>query len=97
HKIISLMIGLVVGFVLMGVAYYAQVSVDMRMAQVEQRGQAGSELLTQLEAGREQMARNLQFWQNSGDSGQLRLYQQNLDSFRQHLDQLGAVDPRYVN
>lgn len=45
HKISSLMIGLIVGFVLMGVAYYAQISVDIKQEKTQQQFQQAEQSL----------------------------------------------------
>lgn len=45
HKISSLMIGLIVGFVLMGVAYYAQISVDIKQERTRQQFQQAEQSL----------------------------------------------------
>ncbi len=45
HKISSLMIGLIVGFVLMGVAYYAQISVDIKQERTHQQFQQAEQSL----------------------------------------------------
>lgn len=37
HKISSLMLGLIVGFILMGVAYYAQISADIKQKSLDQQ------------------------------------------------------------
>ncbi len=97
HKIISLMIGLVMGFVLMGVAYYAQISADIKVAEVNQQGDTANQLLDQLQQSAAAMSQSAIAWHTTGETRQLNAHQSEYSLFEQHIAALGGMDMRYVN
>lgn len=97
HKIISLMIGLVMGFVLMGVAYYAQVSVEIRMQDYRSQLQEGEQLISQLRQSRMEMSQVAYAWGDGSDSDHRLQLQGLYESMQENVKELGAMDYRYVD
>lgn len=67
HKISSLMIGLIVGFVLMGVAYYAQISVDIKQERTQQQFQLAEQSLNDVARAHHQLKGLLLTTMQSGE------------------------------
>lgn len=97
HKISSLMIGLVVGFVMMGVAYYAQIATEMRSEDIQQQRASTHSQLEQLEANFEQRLSAINRWFTTGDPAALERREVLLENANTLLNQLGERDPRFVN
>lgn len=97
HKISSLMIGLVVGFVMMGVAYYAQIATDLRMQDIEQQRQFGSEQTDQLSNHFQQQHQSLTRWIDAGDPQALAQYETQQEQVSETFAALRNRDPRFVN
>jgi len=97
HKISSLMIGLIVGFILMGVAYYAQISTDIKQAATQAQYQQSLQLLDRIEDVQQSVTESLQ--SVAGQSGEVRMAA--LDRFSQTMDtalsELSQVDYRFLS
>lgn len=97
HKISSLMIGLIVGFVLMGVAYYAQMSVDIRQSKTEQQfGQAELLLEGVLQSHTNIKIQLMDFLQ-TGKAETLEALQVASEQLQQSLDALAKMDFRFYS
>ncbi|WP_347332130.1 methyl-accepting chemotaxis protein [Marinimicrobium locisalis] len=97
HKISSLMIGLVVGFVMMGVAYYAQIATEIRTEDIQQQRASTQAQLQQLEANFEQRRNLVNRWRTTGDPSVLERREALLENAQVLLSQLAERDPRFVN
>lgn len=97
HKISSLMIGLIVGFVLMGVAYYAQISVDIKQTKIQQQfGQAELLLDSVLRSHTDLKARLIALLQ-TGSAEEREALVVASAGLQQALDALGKVDFRFYS
>lgn len=97
HKISSLMIGLIVGFVLMGVAYYAQISVDIKQAKTRQQFQQAEQSLdTTLQAHANLKNQLLNALQDS-DGQDAQALQDARQQVQQALDAMTKVDFRFYS
>lgn len=97
HKISSLMIGLVVGFVMMGVAYYAQIATEMRSEDIQQQRASTQSQLEQLDANFEQRLSAVDRWFTTGETSALERRDTLLAEANTLLSELGERDPRFVN
>lgn len=97
HKISSLMIGLVVGFVMMGVAYYAQIATDLRMQEIERQRQTGLEQIEQLELDFQQQQQAAQQWTRTGNASALSQYETLQEQVSETFTALRNRDSRFVN
>lgn len=97
HKISSLMIGLIVGFVLMGVAYYAQISVDIKQSKTEQQFGQAELLLERVLQSHQGVKNQLMEFLQSGQAEKLEALQVASEQLQQSLDALGKVDFRFYS
>lgn len=97
HKITSLMIGLVVGFLLMAVAYYAQIVADKTIADANSHFNIIDQIISQnLSAGAEIRA-TMPNYVDSGDEKTLFYYRVGKARINESLNQLGGMGMRYTN
>lgn len=97
HKISSLMIGLVAGFLLMGVAYYAQIVSEKVTIEANANLKTVDQLITSaLGAGVKIRAATL-LYIDEGDEQQQAIYNASELQINAAIAKLGAISRRYVN
>lgn len=97
HKITSLMIGLIVGFLLMGVAYYAQISIEIRQAKTEQLFTQSTQTLEQLISAHSDVRSRLGSLIQTGDAEAFRALQESVTHTKNTLDTLANIDYRFYS
>lgn len=88
HKISALMVGLVLGFIAIGITYYVQIEVDRGIRAAEQSAFAVQNKITQLNVTRLQMQAAARQHLSSGDSDRLRQRNELFLRAQQQLDEL---------
>lgn len=95
HKISSLMIGLIVGFVLMGVAYYAQISVDIKQIKTEHQFSQAQQLLDSAIQSQLLVKTQLADFLQTGGTNKSQELQQAIETSDESLSLLAGVDYRF--
>ena len=97
HKISSLMIGLIVGFVLMGVAYYAQISVDIKQERTRQQFQQAEQSLNLALQSHEALKTRLLSTMQSGEVENSQELLAAAEGVRQAQEALGKVNFQFYS
>jgi twitching motility protein PilJ len=97
HKISSLMIGLVAGFLLMGVAYYAQIASEKTVVEANLNLKMVDQIVTAaLSSGAEIKAATASYI-DAGNEQQLSYYLAGKTQIDESIAKLGVMNRRYVN
>lgn len=97
HKITSLMIGLVVGFLLMAVAYYAQIVSEKTIAEANANYKKVEQQISSVVNATSEIRAATTGYVDSGDNKLSTLYADATAKANKSLTQLAALPPRYVN
>ena len=97
HKISSLMIGLVAGFVLMGVAYYAQIASEKVVIEAGANLKVVDQLITAALGAESKIRVASPSYIDTGDEQQLLIYNESEQKITEVTTKLGAMSRRYVN
>ncbi len=97
HKISSLMIGLVVGFLLMAVAYYAQIVSEKAINEANANIKTIDQLISSTLNSAAEIRAATPTFVDSGDEQALSYYRGGKMQMNESLNLLGSMNPRYVN
>ncbi len=97
HKISSLMIGLVAGFLLMGVAYYAQIASEKIIVEANANLKTVDQSISSALSSGVEIRTETPLYIDSGDEGQLSSYLAGKLQINGVVTQLGTLNRRYVN
>lgn len=97
HKISSLMIGLVAGFLLMGVAYYAQIASEKIVVEANANLKTVDQLITAGLGANIKIMSAAPFYIDTGDEQQLSIYKAGKQQINEVVTKLGTINRRYVN
>ena len=97
HKITSLMIGLVVGFVLMAVAYYAQIASEKSISEANGNLKTIDQLVSATLNSAAEIRTATPTFIDSGDEQSLAYYRGGRMQINESLNLLGSMNMRYVN
>lgn len=97
HKISSLMIGLVTGFLLMGVAYYAQIASEKTITEAAENIKAVDQLVNASSVAGNEIRTAIPAYVNANDEQKMSLYESSKTHINQSLTRLGSMSARYVN
>ncbi len=91
------MIGLVAGFLLMGVAYYAQIASEKIIVEASANLKTVDQLVTSALGAGSQIRIATPLYIDSGDEQQLSVYKASQLQINEAITKLGAMSRRYVN
>ncbi|MES2675030.1 MAG: methyl-accepting chemotaxis protein [Pseudomonadota bacterium] len=97
HKISSLMIGLVAGFLLMGVAYYAQIASEQIVVEANANLKTVDQLVTAGLGANIKILSAAPLYIDTGDEQQLSVYKTSKQQINELITKLGTMNRRYVN
>ncbi|MES2822901.1 MAG: methyl-accepting chemotaxis protein [Pseudomonadota bacterium] len=97
HKISSLMIGLVAGFLLMGVAYYAQIASEKIVVEANANLKTVDQLVTAGLGANIKILSAAPLYIDTGDEQQLSIYKAGKQQINDVTTKLGTMNRRYVN
>ena len=97
HKISSLMVGLAAGFLLMGVAYYAQIASDKAIADANASYKTADLYVSTALASITDIRAGTSAYLDSGDEQKFDFYTKSKVQIDQSVRSLGAMSMRYVN
>lgn len=97
HKISSLMVGLAAGFLLMGVAYYAQIASDKAIADANASYKTADLYVSTALASITDIRAGTSAYLDSGDEKKFDFYTKSKVQIDQSVRSLGAMSMRYVN
>jgi twitching motility protein PilJ len=97
HKISSLMIGLVAGFLLMGVAYYAQIASEKIIVEANTNLKSVDQLVTTGLGANIRILSAIPIYIDTGDEQQLSIYKAGKQQINEVITKLGTMSRRYVN
>ncbi len=97
HKISSLMIGLVAGFLLMGVAYYAQIASEKVVFEANTSLKAVDQLVVSAWNAGDGIRIALPLYIDTGAEQQMSVYNTGVVTINDAIAKLGSMSRRYVN
>lgn len=97
HKISSLMAGLIVGFILMGVAWYAQINADFEQAALDKKYQQSVQTLEQVDSNMLFVTNSLQGLAGQPDAVRRQALEQFTARMQQSTSQLTHIDYRFFS
>jgi methyl-accepting chemotaxis protein len=97
HKISSLMIGLVVGFLLMAVAYYAQIASEKSISEANSNLKTIDQLVSATLNSAAEIRTATPTFIDTGDEQALNYYRGGKLQINESLNLLGSMNMRYVN
>ncbi len=97
HKISSLMIGLVVGFLLMAVAYYAQIASEKVISEANSNFKTIDQLVSSTLNSAAEIRAATPTFLDTGDEQALSYYRGGRMQINESLNLLGSMNVRYVN
>jgi methyl-accepting chemotaxis protein len=97
HKISSLMIGLVVGFLLMAVAYYAQFASEKAISEANTNFKTIDQLISGTLNSAAEIRTATPTYVDTGDEQALSYYRGGKMQLNESLNLLGSMNPRFVN
>jgi twitching motility protein PilJ len=97
HKISSLMIGLVVGFLLMAVAYYAQFASEKTISEANTNFKSIDQLISATLNSAAEIRTATPTFADTGDEQALSYYRGGKMQTNESLNLLGSMNPRFVN
>lgn len=97
HKISSLMIGLVVGFLLMAVAYYAQIASEKTISEANSNLRTIDQLISATLNSAAEIRTATPTFIDTGDEQALSYYRGGRMQINESLNLLGSMNMRYVN
>lgn len=97
HKISSLMIGLVAGFLLMAVAYYAQIASEKTIADANSNLKTIEQLIASTLGSAAEIRTATPTYLDTGDEQVLGYFRAGKTQIQETLNSLGAMNLRFVN
>lgn len=97
HKISSLMIGLVAGFLLMAVAYYAQIASEKTIADANSNLKTIEQLIASTLSSAAEIRTATPSYLDTGDEQALNYFRAGKTQIQETLNSLGALNLRFVN
>lgn len=97
HKISTLMIGLILGFVLMGVAYYAQISIEQRQIRTEQQFAQAEQLLADVLQGQQSARAQASTFLQTANASSRSAFQGHIEQLNQAIGALSQINFRFFS
>lgn len=97
HKISTLMIGLILGFVLMGVAYYAQISIEQRQIRTEQQFSEAEQLLADVLQGQQSARAQASTFLQTSNATSRSAFQGHIEQLNQAIGALSQINFRFFS
>lgn len=97
HKISSLMAGLIVGFILMGVAWYAQINADFEQKALDTKYQQSAQTLEKMNNSMQFVTHSLQSLAGQPEAARHQALEQFTHRMQQSTSELARIDYRFLS